>query len=252
MSAGTYNIAIDQGEHFRLPITIRQPYIDPGYPDFSEKESAALGICRAYDSKNYECIKAYDITAAAWGSADSYALGDLCTYNGTFYKNAAAYSIVVYDAWDTSTAYVAGNKVRWNGYDFICIQDHSGQEPPAGEYWQMLQAQYHLPTDASYWTETDPQYHLPTNEEYWKELEQAGDPVDLSGMTAMMQIRRHPRSEILMQLDTEAGTCIPEISPVLTAALPVCVARYDLEIYNNRDVMKVLKGSFTIQGEVTR
>lgn len=41
-------------------------------------------------------------------------------------------------AWSDSTTYEVGDAVSWDGASYICILEHSNQEPPNATYWQVL------------------------------------------------------------------------------------------------------------------
>ena len=89
-----------------------------------------------------------------------------------------------------------------------------------------------------------------------------GTPMNLTGYTARMQVRRETESsEILVELTTEngrislggaAGTITLSMNPATTAAI-VDEGVYDLEIISNGGaVHRVLKGRFALDLEVTR
>ena len=94
----------------------------------------------------------------------------------------------------------------------------------------------------------------------WKDS--AGDPVSLVGWTARMQVRRRmPSTGALVDLTTEnsgivlggaAGTVTVTIAATATDDLPVGEHVYDLELVNGSVVERLVMGSFTVRGEVSR
>lgn len=88
-----------------------------------------------------------------------------------------------------------------------------------------------------------------------------GDPINLTGMTARMQLRRQASSaETLINLTTEngritlggvAGTIALSVSATDTAALTGSGV-YDFELVNGPVVNRLLEGSFKVCNEVTR
>lgn len=88
-----------------------------------------------------------------------------------------------------------------------------------------------------------------------------GQPINLTGMTARMQLRRQFASDVaLLSLTTENGriTITPlegkitlSISATDTALLTGSGV-YDLELVNGPTVSRLLEGSFNICNEVTR
>lgn len=89
----------------------------------------------------------------------------------------------------------------------------------------------------------------------------AGEPLDLVGATARMQVRKEVKSPtVLIELSTvnggievgeEPGTLHLLIEDNDTAALEKGGV-YDLEISMGGDVVRVLKGKFDLDPEVTR
>ena len=87
-------------------------------------------------------------------------------------------------------------------------------------------------------------------------------PVDLTGVTARMQIRpKTDSTEVLHTLTTEnAGiildntlkTITLEIDEAITAAFSFKSAVYDLEVLKNNDVIPFLTGTILLTKEVTR
>lgn len=90
----------------------------------------------------------------------------------------------------------------------------------------------------------------------------AGSAIDLSGYTARMQLRKNieDTSNILelttsngrISLGGVAGTVTLTIAASDTAALSAIEGVYDLELVSGDTVEKLLKGTFTVQREVTR
>lgn len=91
--------------------------------------------------------------------------------------------------------------------------------------------------------------------------DELGNPIDLTGMTARMQLRRQYKStEVLIGLTTENGRIIIDpfagkitlrIAATDTADLTGSGV-YDLEIVEGSVVTRILEGSFTICAEVTK
>lgn len=91
--------------------------------------------------------------------------------------------------------------------------------------------------------------------------DQNGDPIDLTGMTARMQLRRQFNSpDALLNMTTEngrislsgtSGTITLNISATDTASLTGSGV-YDLELVNGPVVNRILEGSYSICPEVTR
>lgn len=106
----------------------------------------------------------------------------------------------------------------------------------------------------------------------WKDDQDPPQPIDLTGYTARMQVRRLRNSdEILLELTTADGritlgdptptdgVIILEIDATDTAALPATPSdrkwRYDLELIPGGDpeaVRRLLMGKFIVDLEVTR
>lgn len=103
----------------------------------------------------------------------------------------------------------------------------------------------------------------------WREPtvnEVAGDPIDLTGYTARMQVRRkHTSDTTILSLTSAAGDitlggAAGTIVVVATAAATAAIdtdnktlsAVYDLELINGSTVTRLLEGSVTITPEVTR
>lgn len=94
----------------------------------------------------------------------------------------------------------------------------------------------------------------------WRDSE--GDPVDLSGRTARMQLRTSvDADDVTIELTTENGRiALGGTSGVVeliidaedTAEITPASYKYDLEIITGNDVRKILKGKFKIIAEVTR
>jgi hypothetical protein len=94
----------------------------------------------------------------------------------------------------------------------------------------------------------------------WKGAD--GNPLDLTGYTARMQVRPAPkRTPIFLSLTTEnsgitlggtAGSIVIEASDELTAALDFNNAYYDLEMISPTDrPLKLLKGKVSLYKEIT-
>lgn len=88
-----------------------------------------------------------------------------------------------------------------------------------------------------------------------------GLPIDLTGMTARMQLRRQFSSEsILLSMTTENGRIVitpltGEIALFIDAtdtALLTGSGQYDLELVNGLVVNRLLQGTFKICNEVTK
>ena len=89
-----------------------------------------------------------------------------------------------------------------------------------------------------------------------------GSPIDLSGYTARMQLRRNVEdSSPIIELTTAngritlggtAGTVTLTIAASDTASLSPVEGVYDLELVSGDTVEKLIAGTFTIQREVTR
>lgn len=94
----------------------------------------------------------------------------------------------------------------------------------------------------------------------WKNSD--GTPVDITGSSARMKIRKFKTDEVLVSLtspsggitlDAPNGRITITISATDTSLLPVCEARYDLEIENQSAfVTRLLQGDVSISAEVTR
>lgn len=91
--------------------------------------------------------------------------------------------------------------------------------------------------------------------------DEAGNPVNLAGMTARMQLRRQFNSaDTIVSLTTENGrisivAAEGKISLLISAAdtTPLTgTGVYDLELTNGSVVNRILEGSFKICLEVTR
>ena len=94
----------------------------------------------------------------------------------------------------------------------------------------------------------------------WKDSE--GDPIDLSGYTARMQVRRKVTSpDTLLSLTTEnggitlggaAGTISVVAQAHQTDDISEKIGVYDLELVTNGTVYRLIEGCVTISPEVTR
>lgn len=88
-----------------------------------------------------------------------------------------------------------------------------------------------------------------------------GSPVNLSGYTARMKVRKSVRSpDVVLSLTDgagltlggAAGTIAVSVSATDTAATPSGLYAYDLELDSGGEVTRLLQGTFTVDGEVTR
>lgn len=93
----------------------------------------------------------------------------------------------------------------------------------------------------------------------WKDS--SGDPVSLVGWTARMQLRSSRQSDLVALELTTANGRITLGGAAGTVTLSVTAAdmdiaqdayRYDLELVNGSTVERLLMGTFTVRGEVTR
>ena len=91
--------------------------------------------------------------------------------------------------------------------------------------------------------------------------DEAGNPINLTGMTARMQLRRQFASDsALLSLTTENGRiAITPLEGKITlsisatdTALLTGSGVYDLELVNGPTVSRLLEGSFDICNEVTK
>lgn len=88
-----------------------------------------------------------------------------------------------------------------------------------------------------------------------------GDPVDLTGYTARLQVRISYDSDVLLELTTEnggielggaLGTIRLLASASDTADLDFSKARYDLELVSGSTVTRLLMGLVFLSREVTK
>jgi hypothetical protein len=94
----------------------------------------------------------------------------------------------------------------------------------------------------------------------WKDSD--GDPINLNGYTAAMQVRDGAcgQTKILeattgnskIVLGGALGTITITVSATDTAALPVGEFVYDLELNQSGTVTRLIQGSFTVSREVTK
>lgn len=94
----------------------------------------------------------------------------------------------------------------------------------------------------------------------WKTEE--GDPIDLTGCEARMQLRRTYGSMVLVDLDTTLGTLVIDgpagrisatVSAEITSLLKERSGVFDLEVYHpDGRVDRVLQGRWALSLEVTR
>lgn len=101
-----------------------------------------------------------------------------------------------------------------------------------------------------------------TEQLIWKD--EALDPVDLTGYTARLQIRRRVGSSVVqLELTTGAGITLGgalgtidlAITAAQSAALPARQGKrfvYDLEMVNGSNVHRLLQGKLIVSPEVTR
>jgi len=93
----------------------------------------------------------------------------------------------------------------------------------------------------------------------WKD--ENGDPINLTGYTARMQLRRYPGdSELVAELTTEnggialggaAGTITLTIAATETEEIDTAEGKYDLELISGATVTRLLQGAWTLSKEVT-
>ena len=90
---------------------------------------------------------------------------------------------------------------------------------------------------------------------------QPGEPKDLTGWTARMQVRKKVGSEVLLEATSEAGitlggtagTVRVKFTDEQTDTLMLKAAVYDLELEDEAgDVYRLLEGTVTIKPNVTR
>ena len=89
-----------------------------------------------------------------------------------------------------------------------------------------------------------------------------GDPVSLVGWTGRMQVRsRVPSVTTVLDLTTAnggitlggaAGTVTVSVSAADMADVEAGVYGYDIELVNGSTVERLVMGTFTVRGEVTR
>ena len=94
----------------------------------------------------------------------------------------------------------------------------------------------------------------------WKDSD--GDPVSLVGWTGRMQVRsRVPSATTVLDLTTAnggvtlggaAGTVTVSVSAADMADVDAGVYTYDIELVNGSTVERLVMGTFTVRGEVTR
>ena len=97
-----------------------------------------------------------------------------------------------------------------------------------------------------------------------KYFDGAGDPVDLTGYTAAMQVRENYGSTATVLSLTSEGTAPTitlgssdglievQVSATVMAEIPAGVYVYDLELDDDGVVVKPVRGQFEIRPEVTR
>jgi hypothetical protein len=94
----------------------------------------------------------------------------------------------------------------------------------------------------------------------WKDS--AGDPIDLTGWSARMQIRKSKRATDVLHeatstggdivLGDAAGTIVVTIEATDTAAFTWKRGVYDLELIDGTTVYRLLEGAVEVSPEVTR
>lgn len=94
----------------------------------------------------------------------------------------------------------------------------------------------------------------------WKNS--VGDPINLTGYTARMQVRAdYDSTTAVLTLTTEnggitlggsAGTIVITATATATAALSASTYVYDLELVLGSTVTRLIQGSFVVNAEVTR
>jgi hypothetical protein len=94
----------------------------------------------------------------------------------------------------------------------------------------------------------------------WKDAD--GDPVNVAGYTARMQVRSTAAdATVVLELSTTdgritlggvLGTITLTVPATAMAAVEAGAYAYDLEMVNGSDVTRLLMGSFTVRAEVTR
>jgi hypothetical protein len=88
-----------------------------------------------------------------------------------------------------------------------------------------------------------------------------GDPHDLTGWSARLQIRRSPTSPLLAEASTTNGRIVIDplagrvdikLEPAATQAITAKSAKYDLELESPEgDVYRLLQGNVTIDDNIT-
>lgn len=94
----------------------------------------------------------------------------------------------------------------------------------------------------------------------WKNS--VGDPINLTGYTARMQVRAdYDSTTAVLTLTTEnggitlggsAGTIVITATATATTALSASTYVYDLELVLGSTVTRLIQGSFVVNAEVTR
>lgn len=89
----------------------------------------------------------------------------------------------------------------------------------------------------------------------------SGDPVNLTGYTSRMQVRKFAgsASPVItltntsgMTITAATGVIAVSITAAALAAIPAGSYVYDLEIASGASVIKLLSGAFDVSAEVTR
>ena len=90
-------------------------------------------------------------------------------------------------------------------------------------------------------------------------VEETGVPIDWTGYTASMKVRRYPSAEAVLELTSGdgitlggvAGTIEVEATAVQTGAIEAGNYVYDLELAQGAYVIRMLMGKFIVSQEVT-
>ena len=92
-----------------------------------------------------------------------------------------------------------------------------------------------------------------------KYIDDVNSPVDLSGMTAEMQVRRHVgSSSTLAEWATSAGQSGSTggiwviADPTTMSNVPTGQHHYDLELNSSNSTIRLIEGRFEVKGNVTR
>ena len=90
----------------------------------------------------------------------------------------------------------------------------------------------------------------------------AGDPIDLTGFTAAMQVRDKAEASVfvlelttgntMIALGGAAGTIVLAVDAADMINVPAGRYVYDLELYDGANTKRLIEGSFNVKAEVTR